>query len=85
MILGADPKKIDQMAQGMPNEAVLKVFHLVTQVDELIERLEAYVRLGLDEIVFYDVTPAMGMMGLTSPEAEGRWERIFSYFREKYP
>lgn len=79
-----DPRKIDELAKDIPTETILEAFPIVATVDELIAHFEAYIKAGLNEIVFYDLTPATIRLGLAPAGAEERWERMLPYFREKY-
>lgn len=75
-----DPRKIDKLAEEISKEDLLRVNLLTESVDELIGRIEEYVRAGMNHIAFYDVTNIVRGKPLEVP---AMWrERILPYFKE---
>lgn len=74
-----DPRTIDEMAEAIPDEQIFKVYPFVSEVDDLIDFLEAYIEAGINYIVFYDFTT---IISRNPHEVHEMWsKKIFPYFK----
>ncbi len=52
-----DPRKIDQLAEEIAPEQLTEAHPFVSSVEELVEHFASYIDVGINYIVFFDVTP----------------------------
>jgi coenzyme F420-dependent glucose-6-phosphate dehydrogenase len=79
-----DPRKVDEKAQQLSDEEVLKHCTLVQKVDDLIERFDSALKAGMNHLIIGDVTPGLVRFNLASPEDADWPKNVLPYLREKY-
>jgi len=79
-----DPRKIDEKAQTLSDEEVLKHLTFVPKVDDLIERFDSALKAGMNHLIIADFTPAFVTSNLAPPEAADWPKKVLPYLREKY-
>lgn len=52
-----DPRELERMAMSVPAEELLKTWHVVTDLEDLVGPIEGYGRLGFREIYMHSSSP----------------------------
>jgi len=79
-----DPRRVDEKAQTLSDEEVLKHCTFVSKVDDLIERFDSALKAGMNHLIISDITPGLVRFNLASPE-DARWpKKVLPYLRERY-
>jgi len=79
-----DPRKVDEKAQTLSDEEVLKHLTLVPKVDDLIECFDSALKAGINHLIIGDFTPAFVSFNLAPPEAADWPKKVLPYLRKKY-
>jgi len=79
-----DPRKVDETAQQLSDEEVLKHSTLVQKVDDLIERFDSALKAGMNHLIISDITPILVRFNLASPEDADWPKKVLPYLRERY-
>jgi len=79
-----DPRKVDEKAQTLSDEEVLKHLTFVPRVDDLIECFDSALKAGINHLIIADFTPYLMTFNLAPPEAADWPKKVLPYLREKY-
>lgn len=79
-----DPRKVDEKAQTLSDEEVLKHCALVPKVDDLTERFESALKAGMNHLIINDFTHSLVRFNLASPEDADWPKKVLPYLRQKY-
>ena len=77
-----DPKSVDMVAEKLDEKFIMERGCFVEKVDDLIDRLEKYVKAGINYFVLVDFTAMF--KGLINEVADIWPKKIFPYFNETY-
>lgn len=83
-IYNPDPKSIDAKGQQMLDEEAMQYCTFVPNGEDLIEHFDSALKMGINHIIMFDMTPAFIAYKMAPPEAANWPMKVLPYLRDKY-